>query len=76
MDIDYRVHLQKLDAGTYVLKFGKEDKKVMENQHLTIVKPIGFYLDSVEENVNEFHITVTSGDDICALLMTVPGNVS
>uniref|UniRef100_A0A1I7TYN6 SID1 transmembrane family member 1 n=1 Tax=Caenorhabditis tropicalis TaxID=1561998 RepID=A0A1I7TYN6_9PELO len=77
VDIDYTLHLTHLDRSQYYLKFKPDEStKTLSNQKLTFVKPMGFFLDAVEENVKSFHITLKSDDDICATIITVPANES
>ncbi|CAL2042436.1 unnamed protein product [Caenorhabditis brenneri] len=77
VDLDYRLHLTRLDRSQYNLKFKPgQSTKTLSNQKLTFVKPIGFFLDAIEQNVKSFHITLLSDDDFCASLITVPANES
>ena len=76
VDIDYKLFLTHLDRSQYDLKFKPgQSEKTLQNQKLTFVKPMGFFLDAKEQDVKSFHITVTSEDDICANVITVPANV-
>ncbi|KAF1751933.1 hypothetical protein GCK72_018487 [Caenorhabditis remanei] len=77
VDIDYKLFLTHLDRSQYDLKFKPgQSEKTLQNQKLTFVKPMGFFLDAKEQDVKSFHITVTSEDDICANVITVPANES
>uniref|UniRef100_A0A8R1I0C1 Uncharacterized protein n=1 Tax=Caenorhabditis japonica TaxID=281687 RepID=A0A8R1I0C1_CAEJA len=74
-DIKYSVSVTHLDRSQYYVKFKPGETRINQNdQHLTVVKPLGYFLDAKEQNVNAFHITVTSDDDICANLITVPAD--
>lgn len=77
IDIEYKLFLTHLDRSQYDLKFKPgQSEKILHNQKLTFVKPMGFFLDAKEQNLKSFHITVTSDDDICANVITVPANES
>ncbi|ULT88422.1 hypothetical protein L3Y34_007552 [Caenorhabditis briggsae] len=77
VDIDYQLHLTRLDRSQYNLSFKEgQSTKTLNNQKLTFVKPIGFFLDTEEQIVKSFHITLTSADDICANVITAPANES
>ncbi|CAI5450459.1 unnamed protein product [Caenorhabditis angaria] len=77
VEILYKINIRFLDRSQYVVRW-KDGNSTHEylHQHLTFVKPIGYYINVVEQKMSNLKITLLSEDDICATLVTVPNNLS